>query len=97
MSVKRRVDWIRNCCRGVRKHNLRGGVLHSAKGWCIGRVRPWATTAEGQRRLEAEFATLVARTRRDEVLRRYHRALNMSTGTRGAAGILGQCGARPKG
>jgi predicted O-methyltransferase YrrM len=56
----------------------RRGVTHTAKGWCIGRVQPWATTAAGRARLGAEFATLVSRARRDEVLRRYGRASNGS-------------------
>ena len=49
----------------------RRGVTHNAKGWCIGRVQPWAVTDEGRARRRTEFAALLPQARRDEVLRRY--------------------------
>ena len=42
----------------------------SRKGWCVGSVQQWATTAEGHRRLEAEFDSL-AKGAKVDVLRRY--------------------------
>ena len=52
---------------------------HKAKGWCFGSVQPWATTAEGHRRLEAEFDSLAKREQFDEMRRRYiGRASNAS-------------------
>jgi hypothetical protein len=56
----------------------RRGVTHNAKGWCIGRVQPWATVESHRSRLETEFAALLPRSRRDDVLRRYNRASNGS-------------------
>ena len=49
----------------------RGGATHNAKGWCIGRVEPWAVTAEGRARLRKEFTALLPNARREEVLQRY--------------------------
>ena len=54
----------------------RGGATHTAKGWCVGSVSGWATTAEGRARVEAEFATLKKPDRREALLRRYGLAAN---------------------
>ena len=54
----------------------RGGATHTAKGWCVGSVSGWATSAAGRARVEAEFATLKKPDRREALLRRYGLAAN---------------------
>ena len=64
-------------CASARGIQLkRGGATHTAKGWCVGSVSGWATTAEGRARVEAEFATLKKPDRREALLRRYGLAAN---------------------